>query len=48
LPDVGIGWSASYGNAIIKAHLAHRLESTAATSEKTDQDNFLLQVGWVF
>ncbi len=48
ISDVGIGWSAVYGNAIIKAHLAHRLESSAATSEKTDQDNFLLQVGWVF
>ena len=48
ISDVGIGWSASYGKAIIKAHLAHRLESTPATSEKTDQDNFLLQVGWVF
>jgi hemolysin activation/secretion protein len=48
ISDVGIGWSANYGNAIIKAHLAHRLESTAALSEKTEQDNFLLQVGWVF
>jgi hypothetical protein len=25
-------WSRNYGNAIIKANLAHRLESTAATS----------------
>jgi hemolysin activation/secretion protein len=48
ISDVGIGWSASYGNAIIKAHLAHRLESTPATSESTPVDNFLLQVGWVF
>ena len=48
ISDVGIGWSANYGNAIIKAHLAHRLESAAATSEPTSQDNFLLQVGWVY
>jgi len=45
---VGLGWSANYGNAIIRASLAHRLETTPATSEKTEQDNFLLQVGWVF
>ena len=48
ISDVGIGWSANYGNAIIKAHWAHRLDSMAALSEKTEQDNFLLQVGWVF
>ena len=48
ISDVGIGWSASYSNAIIKAHLAHRVESAPALSEPTDQDNFLLQVGWVF
>jgi hemolysin activation/secretion protein len=47
ISDVGIGWSAVYGNAIIKAHLAHRLESTPATSESTPVDNFLIQVGWV-
>ena len=48
ISDVGIGWSANYGGAIVRAHLAHRLESTAALSEKTDQNNFLMQVGWVF
>jgi len=48
ISDVGIGWSASYGKALIKAHLAHRLESTPATSESTPVDNFLVQVGWVF
>jgi hemolysin activation/secretion protein len=48
ISDVGIGWSASYSNAIIKAHLAHRLESTPATSESTPVDNFLVQVGLVF
>jgi hemolysin activation/secretion protein len=48
ISDVGIGWSASYGKTIIKAHLAHRLESTAAASEPTSVDNFLLQVGCVF
>ncbi len=48
ISDVGIGWSANYSRAIIKAHWAHRLDSTAALSEKTEQDNFLLQVGWVF
>jgi hemolysin activation/secretion protein len=48
ISDVGVGWSANYGKAIIRANLAHRLESTAASSESTSQDNFLLQVGWVF
>ena len=48
ISDVGIGWLANYGGAIVRAHLAHRLESTAALSEKTEQNNFLLQVGWVF
>lgn len=48
ISDVGIGWTANYGNAFIKAHLAHRLESTAAVSESTPVDNFLMQMGWVF
>ncbi|MEC5218851.1 hemolysin activation/secretion protein [Actimicrobium sp. GrIS 1.19] len=48
LSDVGIGWAANYGDAIIKAHLAHRLENTPSLSEKTDRDNFLVQVGWLF
>ena len=48
ISDVGVGWSANYGNAIIRANLAHRLESTPASSESTPRDNFLLQVGWVF
>jgi hemolysin activation/secretion protein len=48
ISDVGLGWSANYGNAIIRASLAHRLETTPAVSEKTEQDNFLVQVGWVF
>ena len=48
ISDVGIGWAANYDNAIIRAHVARRLESTAAVSEKTNRDNFLLQLGWVF
>lgn len=48
ISDIGLGWSASFDKAIIKAHLAHRLESSPATSESTPVDNFLLQVGWVF
>ena len=48
ISDVGVGWSANYGNAIIRANLAHRLESTPARSEPTSQDNFLLQLGWLF
>jgi hemolysin activation/secretion protein len=48
ISDVGVGWSANYGNAIIRASLAHRLESTPAISEKTEQDNLLVQLGWVF
>jgi len=45
---VGVGWSANYDNAIIRASLAHRLKTTQAVSDKTEQHNFLLQVGWVF
>ncbi len=48
ISDVGVGWSANYGKAIIRANLAHRLETTPAASEPTSQDNFLLQLGWVF
>ena len=48
ISDVGVGWSANYGNSTIRANLAHRLESTPASSERTPRDNFLLQVGWVF
>ncbi len=48
ISDVGLDWSADYGNAILKANLANRLETTPATSEKTEQDNLLVQVGWVF
>lgn len=48
ISDVGLGWSANYGKAIIKASLAHRLESAAATSEPTSRNKFLVQAGWVF
>lgn len=48
ISDVGVGWAANYGNAILRAYLAHRLENAAALSEKTSRDNFLLQVGWVY
>jgi len=46
--DVGIGWTASYSGAIIRTHLAHRLDTTESTSEPYPQDKFLVQVGWVF
>lgn len=48
ISDVGIGWSANYEGIIVRAHSAHRLESTAALSEMTDQNNFFLQVGCCF
>lgn len=48
LSDVGIGWSATYKSLLIKAYLAHRLDSTPAQSEPTPRDPFWIQAGWVF
>jgi hemolysin activation/secretion protein len=48
ISDVGLGWNASVGGAIIKANWAHRLESKLPTSEPFPQNKFLIQAGWVF
>jgi hemolysin activation/secretion protein len=45
--DVGLGWSANYGGALIHAYLAHRM-SSAAVSEPYPDNNLLVQAGWVF
>lgn len=48
ISDVGIGWSASYKGALVRAHLAHRLDMLDPVSESYAQNKFLVQVGWVF
>jgi hemolysin activation/secretion protein len=48
ISDLGIGWSGSYKAMFVKAQLAHRLESTPAISEPTSQNNFLMQLGYLF
>jgi hypothetical protein len=48
ISDVGLGWNASVGGALIKANWAHRLESKLPSSEPFPQNKFLIQAGWVF
>lgn len=48
ISDVGIGWSAGYSGAMVRVHLAHRLQSQAPLSEAADQNQLLVQAGWVF
>lgn len=48
ISDVGIGWSANYKGALVRAHLAHRLDTTDPVSEPYPQNKLLVQVGWVF
>jgi hemolysin activation/secretion protein len=48
LSDVGIGWSANYGGALLRAHLAHRLQGGAATSEPFARNKVFAQAGWIF
>lgn len=47
LGDVGLGWKANWKQAVINAYWAHRTTS-AATSEPTASNKFLLQVGWLY
>ena len=48
ISDVGIGWSAEYKGAIIRTHLAHRLNSDGPVSEPYPRNKLLVQAGWVF
>jgi len=48
ISDVGIGWTASYKRAVIRTHLAHRMETTEPVSEPNSQNKFLIQVAWNF
>ena len=48
ISDVGLGWTANYSNAIIKAHVAHRIQDVSPTSEPYARNKFLLQAGYMF
>jgi hemolysin activation/secretion protein len=48
ISDVGLGWSGSYQNLIFKAHVAHRIQDTAPTSEPYPRNKFLLQLGYTY
>lgn len=48
ISDIGLGWNVTYGRALLKAYVAHRLDGTAAVSEPTPKTKFLAQAGWVF
>ena len=48
LSDVALGWVGKGSNcALVKAYLAHRLDSPAV-SETDTVDRFLIQAGWLF
>ena len=48
IADVGLGWNGSYRNAIFKAYLAHRLDSTDPISEPAPRNKLLAQVSWIY
>ena len=48
ISDVGLGWTANYSNAIIKAHVAHRIQDASPTSEPYARNKFLIQAGYMF
>lgn len=48
ISDVGLGWTATYRGAVLKAYVAHRLDDMPPVSEPTPRNKLLAQVGWVF
>ena len=46
ISDVGLGWSGSYQSMVFKAHVAHRIQDAAPTSEPYARNKFLLQLGY--
>jgi len=48
ISDVGIGWSGNYKNALVRVHLAHRLDKAEPVSEPFSRNKLLVQAGWVF
>lgn len=48
IADVGFGLSARWQGALLRAHLAHRLDADTPVSESFPRNKLLLQLGWVF
>jgi len=48
ISDLGLGWTASYDGALIRATLAHRLDAAPAVSEPFPRNKLLIQAGWTF
>jgi hemolysin activation/secretion protein len=48
ISDLGLGWNASYGGALIRAAVAHRLDTAPAVSEPFPRNKVLVQAGWTF
>jgi len=46
ISDVGFGWSGNYQSLFFKAHVAHRIQDAAPTSEPYARNKFLLQLGY--
>ncbi len=48
ISDVGLGWSANWKGAVVKAYAAYRLQDSEPVSESSDRLRLLAQAGWVF
>lgn len=48
ISDVGLGWTANWKGALVKAYAAYRLQDTEPTSETSSRTRLLVQAGWVF
>jgi len=48
ISDAGFGWSGNYQGMFFKAHVAHRIQEAAPTSEPYSRNKFLLQVGYSY
>ncbi len=48
ISDVGLGWTANWKGALVKAYAAYRLEEGATVSEPASRTRLLVQAGWVF
>ncbi len=48
ISDVGLGWTANWKGAVVKAYAAYRMEDSAAVSELSARTRLLVQAGWVF
>lgn len=48
ISDVGIGWSANWKGAFLKAYAAYRIDDSDPVSEPSDRTRLLVQGGWLF